>query len=276
VSDYNWKRPDMSSSGFCLLNTVAVAAAYARCHYGSTNRPPKIAIIDIDIHHGNGTEEIIRNLEPHNIYLPLPSSWAPVSQLSYKPWLNERDSEEVLFASINLYAGDRFYPCSGSDSVDGNIINISLTPIGPGPWDQKQRSRLTQAVRSELCRIASEEFRSKVTEILLPKLTSFQADIVFLSSGFDGHVDDFYHFLTESDYHWITDSICRIDSNAPVISVLEGGYSLSSPVTTKGTRSAEKNHNKDFDKYCQKPGDGGLVKGVLAHVAALAGKSTWT
>ena len=97
-----WSRPDMASNGFCLLNTVAVAAvsscfmlsnmhshkysrislsicvfsqAYARYTYGSLKRTsfpstststskhyPKIAIVDIDIHHGNGTEEIVRNL----------------------------------------------------------------------------------------------------------------------------------------------------------------------------------------------------------------------
>ena len=65
VSDSYWSRPDMASSGFCLLNTVAVAASYARyqshsiaLQQQSLNRQqdiikiPKIAIIDIDIHHG--------------------------------------------------------------------------------------------------------------------------------------------------------------------------------------------------------------------------------
>ena len=33
-SRWFWKQPDMTSSGFCLLNTVAVAAAYARQKYG--------------------------------------------------------------------------------------------------------------------------------------------------------------------------------------------------------------------------------------------------
>ena len=97
-SKYYWKRPDMTSSGFCLVNTVAVAAAYARYRYGregldeeyemndcptvsnsnsSSNggnnnhdnnskgkkkKAFRIAIVDIDVHHGNGTEEIVRNL----------------------------------------------------------------------------------------------------------------------------------------------------------------------------------------------------------------------
>lgn len=49
-----WKAPSMCSSGFCLINNVAVGAAYARQVYG---RPPagrfqRVAIVDMDIHHG--------------------------------------------------------------------------------------------------------------------------------------------------------------------------------------------------------------------------------
>ncbi len=40
------------------------------------------------------------------VHLPLPSSWAPVTTLSYKPWLNEQDQEEVFFSSVHLYAGE--------------------------------------------------------------------------------------------------------------------------------------------------------------------------
>lgn len=61
-----WQRPDMTSSGFCLLNTVAVAAAHARSKYSVdlsrgggilqghhvNSRPLRVAIVDIDIHHG--------------------------------------------------------------------------------------------------------------------------------------------------------------------------------------------------------------------------------
>lgn len=40
--------------GFCFVNNVAVAAAYALEHYGLK----RVAIIDFDVHHGNGTEDI--------------------------------------------------------------------------------------------------------------------------------------------------------------------------------------------------------------------------
>lgn len=48
--------PDRST-GFCFFNNAAVAAAYAIEKYGLT----RIAIIDFDVHHGNGTEKIFEN-----------------------------------------------------------------------------------------------------------------------------------------------------------------------------------------------------------------------
>lgn len=108
--------------------------------------------------------------------------------------------------------------------------------------------------------------RSKVTSMLLPRLEKFNADLIFISAGFDAHYDDFYHFLTEHDLHWVTEQLCAVadrsgtfgsgDSSCGdqtqqqqgssgggprrcgVISVLEGGYSLSSPLPkAKATRA---------------------------------------
>lgn len=124
---------------------------------------PRIAIVDIDVHHGNGTEEIVRNLEPRQVFLPLPSSWAPVSKFCYKPWLNENDSKDVLFSSIQLFANENFYPGSGfeddKDYEERNIVNITLTPLGLGPWDHIAKHKLTQAKKETYCKQASDEFR---------------------------------------------------------------------------------------------------------------------
>lgn len=49
--------------GFCLLNNVAVAAAHARAR-----GLDRVAIIDWDVHHGNGTQEIFWR-DPHVLYI---------------------------------------------------------------------------------------------------------------------------------------------------------------------------------------------------------------
>ena len=43
--------------GFCFFNNVAIAAAYAKQKYALK----RVAIVDFDVHHGNGTEDIIKN-----------------------------------------------------------------------------------------------------------------------------------------------------------------------------------------------------------------------
>lgn len=43
-----------TAMGFCLINSVAVAARYAQKKYGAE----RVAIVDFDVHHGNGTQDI--------------------------------------------------------------------------------------------------------------------------------------------------------------------------------------------------------------------------
>jgi acetoin utilization deacetylase AcuC-like enzyme len=49
--------------GFCLFNNAAVAAAHARAEGAS-----KVAIVDYDVHHGNGTQHIFES-DPHVLYI---------------------------------------------------------------------------------------------------------------------------------------------------------------------------------------------------------------
>jgi acetoin utilization deacetylase AcuC-like enzyme len=49
--------------GFCLFNNAAVAAAYARAR-GAT----RVAVVDIDVHHGNGTQQIFED-DPSVLYV---------------------------------------------------------------------------------------------------------------------------------------------------------------------------------------------------------------
>lgn len=57
-------RPD-TAMGFCLLNNVAIAAAHARA-----SSADRVAILDWDVHHGNGTQEIFY-ADPSVLYISL-------------------------------------------------------------------------------------------------------------------------------------------------------------------------------------------------------------
>ena len=138
--------------------------------------------------------------------------------------------------------------------------------------------------------------REKVSRMLLPRLVEFKPDLLFISAGFDALHDDMYHFLSEHDVHWLTDQLRSVTASGGgrgVISVLEGGYSLSSPVpmpkikSTRGnqSKSSSSSSNQDADSlakgeadratwmqskscasfenwsFAQRAGDGGLVKG---------------
>lgn len=52
-----------TAMGFCFFGNVAVGAAHAMAAYGLT----RVAIVDFDVHHGNGTEDLLRN-EPRVLF----------------------------------------------------------------------------------------------------------------------------------------------------------------------------------------------------------------
>ena len=77
--------------GFCLVNNVAVAARYAQAELGVE----RVAIVDFDVHHGNGTEELFRG------------------------------DDSVLFVSLHQWP---FWPGSGGPGTsDGSTINVPLS-----------------------------------------------------------------------------------------------------------------------------------------------------
>jgi len=81
--------------GFCIYNNVAVGANYLIEKY----KYNKVAIIDFDVHHGNGTQDIFYN------------------------------NEKVLYISTHQYP---YYPGSGSDKETGKFNNILNIPLEAG------------------------------------------------------------------------------------------------------------------------------------------------
>ena len=74
-------------------------------------------------------------------------------------------------------------------------------------------------------------FREQVTTVIIPKLLEFDADLIMISAGFDGHTNDPLATLNlvEDDYAWVTNRLVEIAQQCcqgRVISTLEGGYNL--------------------------------------------------
>jgi acetoin utilization deacetylase AcuC-like enzyme len=76
--------------GFCIFNSVAIGAAHALAVHGLS----RVAIVDFDVHHGNGTEEMFT------------------------------DDPRVLMVSTFQYP---LYPYSGVDNPAPNMVNIPLS-----------------------------------------------------------------------------------------------------------------------------------------------------
>ncbi len=86
--------------GFCIYNNVAVGANYLLEKY----KLKKVAIIDFDVHHGNGTQDIFYN------------------------------NEKVLYISTHQYP---YYPGSGSESEKGKYNNIFNIPLPAGTTSEE-------------------------------------------------------------------------------------------------------------------------------------------
>jgi acetoin utilization deacetylase AcuC-like enzyme len=79
--------------GFCLFNHVAVAARYAQRHHGVE----RVAILDFDVHHGNGTQEIF--YEDGSVF------FASIHESPLFPYLGEssdRGAGEGLGTTLNI------------------------------------------------------------------------------------------------------------------------------------------------------------------------------
>jgi acetoin utilization deacetylase AcuC-like enzyme len=92
----------------------------------------KVAIVDFDVHHGNGTEAIIENLVPVTLesYIKTPFCTGSLTSTSYAPWVGEDDPKNVLFVSVHGYGkkdpdydhvpqAPWFYPGSGKTGCSG-------------------------------------------------------------------------------------------------------------------------------------------------------------
>ncbi len=162
--------------GFCLFNSIAVGARYAIKEKGFK----RVMIIDWDVHHGNGTQEIFA------------------------------EDPSVFFISLHQHP---LYPGTGMVYETGTGLGAGFTKNFP----QNPGTRGETYVRI---------FKNEIADLV----RSYKPEILFISAGFDAHREDPLADinLETADYSKLTSILCALanEVNAPIVSVLEGGYNL--------------------------------------------------
>jgi len=161
----------IQAMGFCFFGNIAIAARHAIKHHGLE----RVAIVDFDVHHGNGTEDIVDG-DPN-----------------------------ILFCSSFQHP---FYPGGYRENVNQQRINV---PLKSG------------------CN--SADFRSAITHTWFPELEAYKPQMLFISAGFDAHLEDPLASISllDQDYVWITQKLMDIadrHADGRIVSMLEGGYAL--------------------------------------------------
>jgi acetoin utilization deacetylase AcuC-like enzyme len=103
--------------GFCLFNNAAIAVRQAQRAHGLE----RVAVVDLDVHHGNGTQEVFY------------------------------DDGDVLYCSLHqfpLYPGSGRAEERGEGRGSGTTVNVPLPPgTGPEPWLAALREQVLPALR---------------------------------------------------------------------------------------------------------------------------------
>ena len=117
------------SAGFCVLANAAIGAAYGLAvHRGVVG---KVAIVDFDIHHGNGTEACVQAVvpTPWTVTHETPAGIVSSSGVTYQPWLGDQDKECIFFGSIHGYARTRGPPVQSLHAPSCHASSVSLHVI---------------------------------------------------------------------------------------------------------------------------------------------------
>ena len=194
--------------GFCFYNNVGVSVLKAQ-DLGTE----KILIVDWDVHHGNGTQEMFA------------------------------EDPNVLFVSLHRYDNGTFYPCEDETKVRGTP---EFTGRGEGrgatiniAWNTKQAkvtnsgSKLRSSSSTDgtyLGGIGDVDYLEAFKQIVLPAAAEFQPNLIYISAGFDAAAGDPLGEMnvTPNGYGLMTQQLMEGNVNVPVIIVLEGGYNLTS------------------------------------------------
>ncbi|TCD62881.1 hypothetical protein EIP91_006265 [Steccherinum ochraceum] len=231
---------EQTPCGFCFVNNVAVGAAHAHLKHGIN----RVVIVDIDLHHGNGTQSIVWQINEETYRQTLE---AASGSSSAKP------GPQVYYGSIHDVLS---FPCEGGKPELVQAASVSIH----GPHGQFVENIHLETYNSD--EEFFDELYAKKYSRLLTKAADFLDQtggpgddvLVFISCGFDAcehenkDMQRHQRRVPTTFYHRFTHDACTFAdqyARGRMVSVLEGGYS-----------------------------DRALTSGVMAHLAGLAGVGT--
>ncbi|CAG9939480.1 unnamed protein product [Clonostachys rosea f. rosea IK726] len=173
--------------GFCFFNNVPVAVKVCQQDYPDECR--KVLILDWDVHHGNGVQNIFY------------------------------DDPNVLYISLHVYQNGHFYPGKPPNPMtpDGGIEHCG---IGSGLGRNVNIGWHDQGM-------GDGEYMAAFQKIIMPIAQEFEPDLVVISAGFDAADGDELGgcFVTPSCYAHMTHMLMSL-ANGKLAVCLEGGYNL--------------------------------------------------
>lgn len=179
--------------GYCLLNSTAAAAKYAL-----SNGFSKILIIDWDIHHGDGTQEIFS--KDDNVYC--------IS----------------IHSAIDLYMNKAVGVIHGTTTYGEKSGNCNI-PLLDQFFEDNFFEEMELPGKFYRANESISIFEEKISDL------PWKPDLIFIFSGYDSHKNDCGAGITNwgnEDFKKLTRMVCNLSEkiSAPIISCHGGGYTL--------------------------------------------------
>jgi histone deacetylase 6 len=175
------------SMGFCIFNNVPIAAKVCMEDYPDTCK--KVMILDWDVHHGNGIQNMFYN-DPN-----------------------------ILYISLHVYQNGSFYPGQPDDDgiPDGGLENCG---VGAGEGYNINIGWHDQGM-------GDGEYMAAFQKIVMPIAQEFNPDLVIISAGFDAAAGDELGgcWVSPACYSHMTHMLMSL-AGGKVAVCLEGGYNL--------------------------------------------------
>ena len=193
------------SNGFCVLNPVACAAIHATTPVAEGGHGlRRVCVIDVDVHHGNGTQDILgSSYDPRFLYVSLHAGGPHVNGV------DPNDEDQLPNHHLGRSPQKGIFPGRCGDTCPHpGVLNI---PLGP--------------------RVISHAIGTALVTKVTPAVEKFSPDLIIMSTGFDAHKNDPLGLggLSAEDFGTLTEVICKLAHkccSGRVLSVLEGGYGV--------------------------------------------------